>query len=127
MRNRLLVLAVLAAAVFTTAAATGTAAKQPSRIVYQSRLPGANYEIFVVDPAVGKRADEIFLTRTAREWEDYCAKIGVEGTTCYTAAEWLDHPLARPKASKIVTVDGRPWTCAGPLMLREVEKLRRVL
>jgi iron complex transport system substrate-binding protein len=37
---------------------------------------------------------------------------------------WLQHPLANPKASKIVTVDGRPWTCAGPLMLAEVERLR---
>jgi iron complex transport system substrate-binding protein len=40
---------------------------------------------------------------------------------------WLDHPLAKPKQSRIVTVDGRPWTCAGPLMLGEVERLRRVL
>lgn len=40
---------------------------------------------------------------------------------------WLDHPLAKPKASKIVTVDGRPWTCAGPLMIGEVEKLRLAL
>ena len=40
---------------------------------------------------------------------------------------WLDHPLARPKRSRIVTVDGRPWTCAGPLMLGEVERLRRSL
>ena len=40
---------------------------------------------------------------------------------------WLDHPLARPKASKLVVVDGRPWTCAGPLMLGEVERLRRAL
>jgi iron complex transport system substrate-binding protein len=40
---------------------------------------------------------------------------------------WLDHPLAKPKASKIVTVDGRPWTCAGPLMLGEVERLRASL
>ncbi|HET9334952.1 MAG TPA: hypothetical protein VFO12_00940 [Sphingomicrobium sp.] len=40
---------------------------------------------------------------------------------------WLDHPLARPKASKIVTIDGRPWTCAGPLMLGEIERLRRAL
>jgi iron complex transport system substrate-binding protein len=40
---------------------------------------------------------------------------------------WLDHPLARPKASRIVTVDGRPWTCAGPLMLGEVERLRSKL
>ena len=40
---------------------------------------------------------------------------------------WLEHPLARPKTSKIVTVDGRPWTCAGPLMLGEVERLRSQL
>ena len=40
---------------------------------------------------------------------------------------WLDHPLARPAKSRIVTIDGRPWTCAGPLMLGEVEKLRRTL
>ena len=40
---------------------------------------------------------------------------------------WLDHPLARPKRAKIMTVDGRPWTCAGPLMLDEVERLRSQL
>jgi iron complex transport system substrate-binding protein len=37
---------------------------------------------------------------------------------------WLEHPLASPRASKVVTVDGRPWTCAGPLMIGEVERLR---
>jgi iron complex transport system substrate-binding protein len=40
---------------------------------------------------------------------------------------WLEHPLANPNKSRIFTVDGRPWTCAGPLMLGEVERLRRVL
>jgi iron complex transport system substrate-binding protein len=40
---------------------------------------------------------------------------------------WLDHPLARPSASKVITVDGRPWTCAGPLMLGEVERLRGLM
>ena len=40
---------------------------------------------------------------------------------------WLDHPLARPKASMIIEIDGRPWTCAGPLMLGEVERLRRMM
>jgi iron complex transport system substrate-binding protein len=40
---------------------------------------------------------------------------------------WLDHPLAKPKKSRILTIDGRPWTCAGPLMLGEVERLRRAL
>jgi iron complex transport system substrate-binding protein len=38
---------------------------------------------------------------------------------------WLNHPLARPKASKILSIDGRPWTCAGPLMVEEIERLRR--
>jgi iron complex transport system substrate-binding protein len=41
--------------------------------------------------------------------------------------DWLEHPLAKPKASRMVTVDGRPWTCAGPLMLAEVERLRSIL
>jgi iron complex transport system substrate-binding protein len=41
--------------------------------------------------------------------------------------DWLKHPLARPGQSRILNVDGRPWTCAGPLMLAEVEKLRRAL
>lgn len=40
---------------------------------------------------------------------------------------WLDHPLARPKSSTIIQVDGRPWTCAGPLMLGEVSRLRRAI
>lgn len=40
---------------------------------------------------------------------------------------WLDHPLAKPRRSKTLTVDGRPWTCAGPLMLREVERLRGMM
>ena len=40
---------------------------------------------------------------------------------------WLDHPLAKPGKSRILTIDGRPWTCAGPLMIGEVEKLRRAL
>lgn len=41
--------------------------------------------------------------------------------------EWLQHPLASPGKSKIVTVDGRPWTCAGPLMVDEIERLRKSL
>jgi iron complex transport system substrate-binding protein len=40
---------------------------------------------------------------------------------------WLDHPLARSKSSRIIEVDGRPWTCAGPLMLQEVERLRKLV
>lgn len=41
--------------------------------------------------------------------------------------EWLQHPLASPKTSKVITVDGRPWTCAGPLMPGEIERLRSMM
>jgi iron complex transport system substrate-binding protein len=37
---------------------------------------------------------------------------------------WLDHPLVRASTSMKVHTDGRPWTCAGPLMLGEVTRLR---
>ena len=41
---------------------------------------------------------------------------------------WLAHPLARRvrDANAIVT-DGRRWTCMGPLLIGEVERLRRQL
>lgn len=37
---------------------------------------------------------------------------------------WLDHPAVKRLASRTLTTDGRPWTCAGPLMLGEIERLR---
>jgi len=37
---------------------------------------------------------------------------------------WLDHPLARRSTARTIDTDGRPWTCAGPLMLAEIERLR---
>ena len=37
---------------------------------------------------------------------------------------WLDHPLARSSAARTIATDGRPWTCAGPLMIDEIERLR---
>lgn len=37
---------------------------------------------------------------------------------------WLDHPVVRHLASHTVAIDGRPWTCAGPLMLGEIARLR---
>lgn len=46
-------------------------------------------------PEVLQRADEIFLKRTAKEWEAYCAEKEVEGCACITTLEWMQHPLAR--------------------------------
>jgi iron complex transport system substrate-binding protein len=37
---------------------------------------------------------------------------------------WLDHPLIRRTTARAIDSDGRPWTCAGPLMLSEIERLR---
>lgn len=40
---------------------------------------------------------------------------------------WFDHPIVRRLAPRTVTTDGRAWTCAGPLMPDEVERLRRAV
>lgn len=47
----------------------------------------------------------------------------------YSAAQrWLGHPLARgTNRSRNVATDGRRWTCMGPLMVDEIQRLRREL
>jgi len=40
---------------------------------------------------------------------------------------WLDHPLLARLPSRRVATDGRRWTCAGPLMIDEIRRLRRVV
>lgn len=37
------------------------------------------------------RAEELFLQRTAAEWEEYCHDIGTECAVCRSSAEWLAH------------------------------------
>lgn len=37
---------------------------------------------------------------------------------------WLDHPLAQRSRARTIPTDGRPWTCAGPMMLWEIERLQ---
>ena len=39
---------------------------------------------------------------------------------------WFDHPIVKRLEARTVTTDGRAWTCAGPPMIDEVERLRRV-
>jgi len=39
---------------------------------------------------------------------------------------WLSHPLAKgTRASTSIVTDGRRWTCMGPLLIDEIERLRR--
>ncbi|HEX8225730.1 MAG TPA: ABC transporter substrate-binding protein [Allosphingosinicella sp.] len=41
---------------------------------------------------------------------------------------WLSHPLARrARGARNLATDGRPWTCMGPTMIAEIERLRGVL
>lgn len=37
---------------------------------------------------------------------------------------WLSHPVVRRVKAKRLTTDGRAWTCLGPLMILEIERLR---
>ena len=37
---------------------------------------------------------------------------------------WLDNPIIRHSPSRKIVTDGRPWTCMGPLMISEIERLR---
>jgi iron complex transport system substrate-binding protein len=39
-------------------------------------------------------------------------------------ARWLDHPIVRNVRAQRLTADGRRWTCMGPLMIGEIERLR---
>jgi crotonobetainyl-CoA:carnitine CoA-transferase CaiB-like acyl-CoA transferase len=39
-------------------------------------------------------AAKLFRTRTASEWEDFCASVGLEGIACLHGKDWLYHPLA---------------------------------
>jgi iron complex transport system substrate-binding protein len=41
-------------------------------------------------------------------------------------AQWLDHPIVRHAGARQIVTDGRPWTCVGPLMIPEIERLRKL-
>jgi len=44
------------------------------------------------------------------------------------AQRWLSHPVAsRARGSRTLATDGRRWTCMGPLLIDEIERLRREL
>ena len=39
---------------------------------------------------------------------------------------WLANPIVRRTGQRQIATDGRPWTCLGPLMIPEIERLRKV-
>ncbi|MEO6361145.1 MAG: hypothetical protein ABIO43_11330 [Sphingomicrobium sp.] len=38
---------------------------------------------------------------------------------------WLNHPIVRRTKARRLSADGRVWTCMGPLMIFEIERLRK--
>jgi iron complex transport system substrate-binding protein len=42
-----------------------------------------------------------------------------------SGVRWLNHPIVRNLEAQRLTADGRVWTCLGPLMIPEIERLRR--
>jgi iron complex transport system substrate-binding protein len=41
-----------------------------------------------------------------------------------SGTRWLGHPIVRRAKVRQVTADGRAWTCMGPLVIGEIERLR---
>jgi iron complex transport system substrate-binding protein len=41
-----------------------------------------------------------------------------------SGARWLDHPIVLRANSQRLIADGRRWSCMGPLMIGEIERLR---
>jgi iron complex transport system substrate-binding protein len=41
-----------------------------------------------------------------------------------SGTRWLDHPIVRNLKAQRIRTDGRAWTCLGPLMIAEIERLR---
>jgi iron complex transport system substrate-binding protein len=40
---------------------------------------------------------------------------------------WLNHPIVRRVRARRLTADGRVWTCMGPLMIPEIERLKAMV
>ena len=38
--------------------------------------------------------------------------------------QWLEHPIVRHAGARQIVTDGRRWTCMGPLMIPEIQRLR---
>lgn len=93
-----------------TVAADGLEAEWMGLAGYRQRAVGGHQvrleELLVDPPAVLLRSD-------------------YRGGQYSRGQAWLEHPLARARTgSRDIVTDGRLWTCMGPLLIGEVERLR---
>ena len=61
-----------------------------------------------------RRVEELFGTRTAREWEEFCEQVGTECAVCRTSDEWLDDPGALGSQIVVDSEDPRLVMVRGP-------------
>lgn len=74
---------------------------------------------FAQRPLANGRADlETLLTRPPK----MLVKSRYRWAQVSAGQRWLDHPIVR--RLPVIETDGRAWTCAGPLMIMEVERLQ---
>jgi len=45
----------------------------------------------------------------------------------FGGTRWLNHPIVRNAPSRRIRTDGRAWICMGPLMIGEIERLRKAV
>jgi iron complex transport system substrate-binding protein len=72
-------------------------------------------------PLAGRATLETLLTKPPKVLiqSNYRSRELSEGV------RWLDHPIVRHAGTKRIVTDGRRWTCMGPLMIAEIERLRK--
>jgi iron complex transport system substrate-binding protein len=74
---------------------------------------------FAQRPLTNGRADlETLLTRPPR----MLVKSRYRAAQVSAGQRWLGHPIVRRLPT--IETDGRAWTCAGPLMIMEIERLQ---
>ena len=74
----------------------------------QRRLPGARVTL------------ETLLTRPPK----VLIRSNYRSGQMSGGVRWLAHPIVRQAGTRQQATDGRPWTCMGPLMVPEIERLR---
>ncbi len=81
---------------------------------FMKRTGASEWPEGLVGPELAERAEALFLTKTAQEWEDFCRDVATEGAICRTSAEWLQNEHALSSGIVVDTADAKLGTVRGP-------------
>lgn len=73
------------------------------------------------------RADRLSLETLLVRPPQVLVESNYRRTQISRGTRWLDHPIVRRAPSRRVATDGRAWTCLGPLLIPEIERLRKAV